>query len=92
MNLPRLSSKEYLILGLLIECGEMFGLQLVQKVPGQLARGTVYVTLQRMASKGFVTSRLVDVASGPPRRWYRPTALGYRMYTAIRREYAGARG
>ena len=90
MRLPRLSNKEYLILELLIERGEMFGLQLVQHVPGRLARGTVYVTLQRMADKGFVASRLAAATPGPPRRWYRHTALGYRIYTAIRREYAAA--
>ncbi|HET9440240.1 MAG TPA: helix-turn-helix transcriptional regulator [Longimicrobiales bacterium] len=91
MNIPRLSRKEYLILELLIDGGEMFGLQLVGLKPGQLARGTVYVTLQRMSVKGFVTSRTVDdPAGGPPRRMYRATGRGYRIYSAIHRE-AGAR-
>jgi PadR family transcriptional regulator PadR len=93
MNIPRLSRKEFLILELLIKRGEMFGLQLVELAPGQLARGTVYVTLQRMSFKRFVTSRLAeDPAGGPARRMYRPTGRGYRIYTAIQRETPVAAG
>jgi PadR family transcriptional regulator, regulatory protein PadR len=89
MNIPRLSRKEFVILGLLIARGEMFGLQLVELAPDKLTRGTVYVTLQRMTSKRFVTSRLVnDPAGGPARRIYRPTGRGYRIYSAIQREFA----
>ncbi len=79
--------KEFQILELLITGGEMFGLQLVRLVPGKLAVGTVYITLQRMERKGFVSSRLVeDTAGGPARRLYRSTGLGYRMFTALQRE------
>lgn len=89
MEIPTLSKKEYLILGLLIRHGEMFGLQLVDRAPDKLARGTVYVTLKRMAAKGFVTVRSADdPAGGAARRMYRPTARGYRIYTAIQREAA----
>ncbi len=87
MMIPRLSTKEYFVLDLLVRGGEMFGLQIVQRAPQQIALGTVYVTLQRMAHKGFVTSRLAeDAAGGPPRRMYRPTSRGYRMLSAIHRE------
>ena len=83
--------KEFQILELLIKGGEMFGLQLVRLVPGRLAAGTVYITLQRMEQKGFVTSRLVDdPAGGPARRMYRPTGKGYRMFTALQREAVAA--
>ncbi|HEX6064198.1 MAG TPA: PadR family transcriptional regulator [Longimicrobiales bacterium] len=87
MNLPRVSRKEFVILGLLVGRGEMFGLQLVETMPDQLTRGTVYVTLQRMAVKGFVSSRAApDPAGGPARRMYRATGRGYRLYTALKRE------
>jgi PadR family transcriptional regulator PadR len=90
VSLPKLSGKEYYILELLISRGETFALQLVDTEPTRIPRGTVYVTLQRMSRKGFVTSRQVaDSAGGAPRRMYRPTGLGYRLYTALRREIAG---
>jgi PadR family transcriptional regulator PadR len=89
MHIPRLSMKEFLILDLLVRGGEMFGLQVVRAKPDKLALGTVYVTLQRMEKKGFVSSRLVeDSAGGPARRMYRPTAKGYRIYSALGREVA----
>lgn len=89
MHPPRLSRKEFIILRQLIARGEMFGLQLVGVVPQQLTRGTVYVTLQRMERKRFVTSRLVeDAAGGPARRMYRASGLGYRLFTALSREMA----
>lgn len=78
-TLPRLSTKENTILGLLVARGEMYGLQLVADSEGRLARGTVYVTLNRMEEKGFVESRKTDPPEGlggPRRRLYRATGLG----------------
>ena len=50
-HIPTLSSKESLILELLVERGEMYGPQLVSASPRRLKRGTVYVTLGRMEDK-----------------------------------------
>ena len=80
-----LPNKERLILELLISDGPMYGLQLVERSDGALKRGTVYVTLGRMESKGFVESEQEPAqpgAIGLPRRIYRPTALGKRMLRA----------
>ena len=84
MEIPRLSDKEYLILDLLIGHGEMYGLEMVKRDP-KLKRGTVYVTLARMADKGYVTSRTVeeDGAPGLPKRLFRPTGLGERVFRAV---------
>src|SRR2546425_12678486 len=82
---PRLSPKETLILELLIDGRELYGLQLVAASRRRLKRGTVYVTLGRMEQKGYVTSRLEDAppdAGGLPRRVYQPTALGRRVLAA----------
>lgn len=78
----RLSNKEHQILELLITNGEMYGLQMVQESNGALARGTVYVMLDRMADKGLVESRVDDNPqrmSGLPRRLYKPTGYGLRV-------------
>ena len=80
----RLSSKEHVILKLLINAGSegLYGLQLVELSDGELARGTVYVTLDRMQDKGLVESQQEKEARvrGIPRRIYRPTGYGAQVY------------
>jgi DNA-binding PadR family transcriptional regulator len=74
-----------LILQLLIDGSEMYGLELVAASRRRLKRGTVYVTLGRMEEKGYITSRLEAAppeAGGLPRRVYQPTALGRRVLKA----------
>jgi DNA-binding PadR family transcriptional regulator len=89
-----LPGKEQLILELLTSNGPQYGLQLVEQSSGALKRGTVYVTLGRMESKGLVESQqepLPPGGIGLPRRIYRPTALGVRTlraWTAFARELA----
>jgi PadR family transcriptional regulator PadR len=83
--LPSLSRKQRLILELLVEAREMYGLELVAASKGRLKRGTVYVTLGRMEEKGYVQSRLEAApaeAGGLPRRIYEPTPLGRRVLDA----------
>jgi len=80
---PKLSRKEMLILEMLIGKGEMFGLEMVEASSGELKRGTIYVTLQRMGDKGFVESReeprqIPEI--GIPRRKYSATGLGEKVY------------
>ncbi len=81
-----LSPKESLILELLMEQDELYGLQLVTASKRKLKRGTVYVTLGRMEEKGYISSRLEDAPAdvgGMPRRLYQPTALGRRVLAAF---------
>ena len=80
-----LPAKESLILELLIEHDELYGLQLVTASKRKLKRGTVYVTLGRMEDKGYITSRREDAPAdvgGMPRRLYAATPLGRRMLKA----------
>jgi PadR family transcriptional regulator PadR len=82
---PRLSRKEILILEMLLSKGEMFGLEMVEASEGGLKRGTIYVTLQRMADKNYVESReeprtMPEI--GIPRRNYKATGLGEMAYRA----------
>ena len=81
---PRLSAKETIVLDLLAR-GEQYGLQLVAASRGRLKRGTIYVTLGRMETKGYVTSRTEnapDGAGGLPRRLYEATPYGVRVLNA----------
>jgi PadR family transcriptional regulator PadR len=77
--------KESLILDLLSERAELYGLQLVAASRRKLKRGTVYVTLGRMEQKGYIVSRLEDAppnVGGMPRRLYQVTSLGRRVLAA----------
>ncbi len=95
-TLPRLSASERLILELLIERGEMFGLEMTAHAPGRLKRGGIYVTLGRMMDKGLLESRQEPLAAGAiglPRRLYRPSPLGLRLLRAwLAAERTFARG
>ena len=80
---PKLSRKEFSILQLLISKGEMFGLEMVEASGGELKRGTIYVTLQRMSDKNYIESHeelrtLPEI--GIPRRKYSATGLGEKVY------------
>jgi PadR family transcriptional regulator, regulatory protein PadR len=85
-RLPSISSTESLILDLL-EPGERFGLELIEASGGALKRGTIYVTLARMETKGFVESRQEERPAGAiglPRRLYTPTSYGLKVRDAYR--------
>jgi PadR family transcriptional regulator PadR len=84
-RLPGFSGAERLVIELLVEHDELFGLQMVALSNGRLKRGTVYVTLGRMQEKGYLESRqepLPPGAIGLPRRLYRPTGLALRALAA----------
>lgn len=84
-QLPKFSAAERSILELLVQHGELFGLQMVEQSAGRLKRGTVYVTLGRMQEKGYLDSRqepLPEGAIGLPRRMYRPTGHALRVLQA----------
>ncbi|WP_417482256.1 PadR family transcriptional regulator [Maricaulis sp.] len=83
-ELPRLSRTERDVLELLRTGTEMYGLQMV-KASKILQRGSVYVYLNRMGEKGYVTSRQEKEPTDPgmPRRLYQITGLGRRVLMAV---------
>lgn len=87
-RLPFASANEEVVLGLLQEARELFGLELVRRSKGLLNRASVYLVLQRMEKKGFVTSRVEDVSEkqdgyvGMGRRFYGLTELGAKALEA----------
>jgi DNA-binding PadR family transcriptional regulator len=88
-KLPRLSNVQALILELLSNHQELYGLEMVKASKGKLARNTVYVALRRMEEKGFVTSREIEgLGQGPARIVYRMTRTGARVLAAWRAAWA----
>lgn len=92
MQIPRLSEKEYLILDLLRSGVERFGLEMVKESDGSLKRGTIYVTLNRMVEKGYLTSRHEKSPKDPgmPRRRYMITGEGARALRVADAAFAAA--
>ncbi len=83
--MPRLSTKEAVILDLLVNQGSMYGLEMI-RASDELKRGTVYVTLGRMAEKGYVESHLENAPEGGvARRVYQATGHGKRILTVWER-------
>lgn len=84
-HLPKITEKEFKILDIILNGGEMFGLEIVESSNGEVKRGTVYVTLNRMIDKGFLESREEPRAEpeiGLPRRMFKVTGFGERVYRA----------
>jgi len=85
-DLPSLSRKEALILEMLVSGRrELYGLEMVDASNGELKRGTIYVTLQRLQEKGLIESRQEARTApeiGIPRRLYQITGLGQRVWKA----------
>jgi|HubBroStandDraft_6_1064221.scaffolds.fasta_scaffold157273_2 DNA-binding PadR family transcriptional regulator len=86
-KIPSLSGKEALVLDLLFNKATtgMYGLELVHVSANRLKRGTVYVTLSRMEEKGYVESWQEEPrpdAAGLPRRLYRVSGYGQKVYHA----------
>lgn len=55
--------------------------EIQQRTGREPSRGAVYVTLDRLEQKGFLSSRLVEASAergGRPRRYYRATPRGLR--------------
>ena len=69
-----------LLLHLLAE-RESYGYEVVQRLQAagltDVLEGTVYPALARLEREGRVSARLVASASGPARKYYRPTPAGY---------------
>jgi DNA-binding MarR family transcriptional regulator len=81
-----LTGTEFLIMSLLVEAKEkeLYGLEMVQKSGGRLKRGTVYVLLDRLEKKKFIEGRTHVEGAEIPRRVYKPTGEGRRVYDAWR--------
>lgn len=80
-----------LVLALLAQ-RESYGYELVSRLQGAglagMSAGTVYPVLARLEREGAVASRLVASASGPARKYYRPTPAGAAELAAARTAWA----
>ncbi len=78
-----ITGAEFSILKMLVDNGAkpMYGLELVERSDGKLKRGSVYVLLDRLDSKGFVVGKKEDSSTvAVPRKLYRITATGRKVF------------
>lgn len=83
---------ELLVLNALL-AGEAYGYDLARSLAGlpggDLGEGTLYPLLSRLRLRGLVSTRLVESASGPARKYYRLTAAGVATLEAMNRHFTG---
>ena len=85
-DLPELTRKEFVAMNLLVGALKpLYGLQMVELSGGELKRGTIYVTLNRLEDKGYVTSEKEPEQPGiaQPRRLYKATGMGVKVFKAV---------
>lgn len=75
--------------------GESYGYEIASTLAEAvgMGEGTIYPLMRRMQKDGLVATRLAESKSGPPRKYYRLTALGRATFDAHRRDwrtFAGA--
>jgi PadR family transcriptional regulator, regulatory protein PadR len=91
----RLAAKEFIAMKLLVAASpkERYGLEIVELSDGQLKRGTVYVTLNRLEERGYISSRKEPEQPGiaQPRRLYKVTGLGVKVFQANEQSRASLR-
>lgn len=88
VELPRLSDKEAVILGLLVRnpLKGMYGLEMVRGAPKDLKRNTVYTTCARMVKKGFLKSAFENRGrNNSAQRVFRITRDGAAAYLGLSR-------
>lgn len=91
-EVPRLTSAEATILGILRDSGdrEMYGLEVLRASNGKVTRGSLYTTMDRIEQKGFIKSHRENVAESNfvpeehriPRRIFKITGLGQAAFAA----------
>lgn len=87
MSYPALpSAKEVVILELLSDAKEHYGLEILAGSAGRLTKGGLYVILSRMEEKGYIRGRKEDlfgIVPRAPRRLYQITGEGERALRAV---------
>lgn len=55
----------------------------------QISEGTIYPLLRRLKNEGFVTTYLQESVEGAPRKYYKLTDNGKKMYASLEEEWKG---
>lgn len=74
--------------------GESYGYEIASTLVNAvgMGEGTIYPLMRRMQADGLVATRLEESSSGPPRKYYRLTALGQAVFETHRRDWRAFSG
>ncbi len=76
---------------------DLYGYEIARRLAGDadgtspFKQGALYPVLRNMSAAGLLSSRVVPSYSGPPRRYYRITALGREVLGSWRATWADTR-
>lgn len=76
---------------------DLYGYEIARRLTGEsdgtspFKQGALYPVLRNMSAAGLLSSRVVPSYSGPPRRYYRITALGREVLGSWRATWADTR-
>ena len=73
----------------LLKKRDRYGYEISEYLAGHIpiSDGTVYPILRKLRTDGLLTTYLQEESGGPPRKYYKLTALGRETYEADRAEY-----
>ena len=73
----------------LLEKRDCYGYEISEFLSGHIgiSDGTVYPILRKLKADGLLTTFLQEESGGPPRKYYKLTALGRETYHNDRAEY-----
>ena len=73
----------------LLKKRDRYGYEISEYLAGHIpiSDGTVYPILRKLRTDGLLTTSLQEESGGPPRQYYKLTALGHETYEADRAEY-----
>ncbi len=79
---------ELCVLALLIS-GDRYGYELASTLSEkiEIADGTIYPILRKLAKDGQLSTYLQESTGGPPRKYYSITPQGHQFYTDLAREW-----
>ena len=73
----------------LLKKRDRYGYEISEYLAGHIpiSDGTVYPILRKLRTDDLLTTYLQEESGGPPRKYYKLTALGHETYEADRAEY-----
>ncbi|HEV7159354.1 MAG TPA: PadR family transcriptional regulator [Caulobacteraceae bacterium] len=73
----------------LLSRGDAYGYEIASRLAKgiEMGEGTVYPLMRRMQADGLVDTYLVESSSGPPRKYYKLTAIGRSSFAAQSAEW-----
>ncbi len=73
----------------ILEDGDCYGYELVNKISENImiSEGTIYPLLRRLTKEGYFTTYLKESTEGPPRKYYKITDEGLKVYKNLEEQW-----